>query len=672
MESTLNIRDRFRKAFLNMIFPSNTFSLLTMPRTGFNYEKEVNGYQSAIIMACVSWAMRTFPEAPVYLRKRNTDGSWDNTYEHPMVSLLDTPNPYYDGGLLQMASVADYNIDGNAYWMKIRSGAKRVVQLWWIPSSLIEPKWGYGSTEYITHYEYSPGGIPEKIPPEDIVHFRCGLDPNNIRKGLSLLKSLFREIFTDDEAANMTASLLKNVGVPGIVLSPKEGQVEISPEQADNIKQKFKEMTTGDRRGEPLIMGTGTDVSQFGFSPQQMDLKALRRIPEERISGVLGVPAIVAGLGAGLDRSTFSNMAEAREFAYESNMIPTQRIFGSVIRRQLLIDFEDDITGWQVAYDLSEVRVLQEDENKKAERISKMVMGGYVTVADAQRETGMPVDETQNIYLRPLQMIEVPAGSKATKALELKSEGLTEEMKAILWKRVDRHRVVWWGQANKQIAPMYEAESDAVDKAIKGKAPSKMAAAAEKAINSLQDDWEKMLTALTTTIIEDFGSETADDLGAEPKSVDLLLIELKWEFDPTSAAARAWILKNSTESITTILATNLDDVKRVILAGIDEELGTTKIGRNLRQFYSDRSPFKAMRVARTEVTKAASFGTQEAAKQSGVVKTKMWLTSRDDRVRDEHETIDGETVKLDGMFSIGVEYPSEPMCRCVLTFQSGR
>ena len=75
-----------------------------------------------------------------------------------------------------------------------------------------------------------------------------------------------------------------------------------------------------------------------------------------------------------------------------------------------------------------------------------------------------------------------------------------------------------------------------------------------------------------------------------------------------------------------------------------------------------------MRVARTEVTKAANFGTHEAAKQSGVVKTKLWLSSRDDRVRDEHEAIDGETVKLDGTFSNGLEYPSEPMCRCVLTF----
>jgi hypothetical protein len=33
------------------------------------------------------------------------------------------------------------------------------------------------------------------------VHFRFGLDPDDPRKGYSPLKSVLREVFTDDEAA---------------------------------------------------------------------------------------------------------------------------------------------------------------------------------------------------------------------------------------------------------------------------------------------------------------------------------------------------------------------------------------------------------------------------------------------------------------------------------------
>lgn len=207
----------------------------------------------------------------------------------------------------------------------------------------------------------------------------------------------------------------------------------------------------------------------------------------------------------------------------------------------------------------------------------------------------------------------------------------------------------------------------------------------DEAIESLRGEWEKLMTAVLSSLIEDFGSEIAEDLGGTPKSAQTIVLpageargknannhEKKWSFDPMSAAITAWIVTHGAEDVKSILATNKEDVRRVILAGQAENLTTPQIARNLRQFYTDQSAYKAMRVARTEVCKASSFGSLEAAKQSQVAQAKTWLTSRDDRVRDEHEAMDGETVGLNDMFSNGLEYPSEPNCRCVLTFRTGR
>jgi len=672
MESALSIKDILKKALQQMVFPFSNSNWLLMPRTSFNYEKEVNGWQSAIIMACIGWIQRTFPEAPLFLRQRNKDGSWDDTFDHAMLELIDTPNPYYDGILLQQATVADFNISGNAYWRIIRSAGNRAVQLWWIPSTLIEPKWDSLSSgnSYIDFYNYTTGGIPEEIDPLDIVHFRYGLDPNNMRKGLSPLASLFREVFSDDEAANMTATLLKNMGVPGVVVSPKDANAQMNSQVSQDVKQWFKEMTTSDRRGEPLVMSGTTDVVQFGFNPQQMDLKSLRRIPEERVSGVLGVPAIVAGLGAGLDRSTFANMAEAREMAFENNIIPTQRVFGSVIKRQLLINFEKDITNWQVAYDLSEVRILQEDENKKAERISRMVSGGYITIADAQRETGVPVDETQNIYLRPINVMETPAGYKSDRKSDekLETKEWTEERKSLHWKRIDNRRMSWWANAEQKILPLYEDEGKAVEKALKKSPKAHLADSAEKAIKNREPEWVKRIEALDLAIIEDFGKEIFGDFGksASPDG-------LKWEFDPFKEAVKLWVSQHVAEGVTSILATNVDDVKRIIQAGIEANKTIPQISKELRQFYDDRSVYKAMRVARTEVGAAAGFGQHESAKQSGVVQIKHWISSRDERVRDSHAWMDGEEKLLEEKYSNGLMYPGDTsgdpaefiMCRCV-------
>ena len=383
-----------------------------LPRTSVDYKKEVrDGVNSSIVTTAMRWAQKVFQEAPMTLSVVNKEGNEEIMVGHKMMSLLDSPNTFYDGLLLQSATVGDLMVSGNAYWIKVRTDRGALVQLWWIPSTMIEPRWPTDGSIYISHYEYSPGGgSPLRYPVEDVVHFRDGIDSSNIRKGASPLQSLFREIFTDEEAANMTAALIRNSGVPGVVISPDVTGMSATPEAAQATKERFMQSFSGDHRGEPLVMTGPTRVSQFGFSPEQMNVRSLRRIPEERVSSVLGIPAIVLGLGAGLDRSTFSNYSEAREAAYEQFVIPMQRIFAGVIKRQLLSEWvgEREIGSWRVGFDLSKIRVLQEDQTKLITRLDARVRGGWMTIAAAKQalgETSLPEDE---IYLRPLGLLEVP------------------------------------------------------------------------------------------------------------------------------------------------------------------------------------------------------------------------------------------------------------------------
>ncbi len=645
------IKEAIRKQLTRFLFPQQYSSLL-LPRTRFNYAKEVNGWQSSIIMACVGWIQRTFPEAPQVVEKRNADNEWEQI-DHPLTDLMNNPNPYYDGLLLQSAFIADLVISGNAYLLKVRSGAGRPVQLWWTPSGLITPKWPEGGTEFISHYEYIPGGTSISINPLDVVHYRLGIDPDNLRKGRSPLQSLFREVFTDDEAANMTAALLKNMGVPGMLISP--AQDTVSQQDADAVKQYIKERTTGDRRGEPIVIGSATKVDTFGFNPQQMDLKQLRRIPEERVSAVLGVPAIVAGLGAGLDRSTFSNMQEAREMAYESGIIPLQRIVASQTSHQLLNEYTDDLVNYRVSYDVSNIRVLQEDEDKLSARTIAQVSGGVCKITDAQRILGLPVDDTQDFYLRSYIAMPIKSGEEqqeeTPEGIEKQLKSWTDEQKAFHWKRIDRERISWWGIAQDKIEPLYASEAKAVIKAIEADGSP------DKAIKGLKKDWLDNLERLCYNIVEHFGKEPTK------------------AFNPATALIRAWIARHAAESVKSILDTNLEDVKRVITQGTADNLTVSQIARSLRQFYDDRSPYKAMRVARTEVAQAAGFAQHEAAKEAGMT-THSWLSSRDDRVRDSHADIDGEEQPIGEPYSNGLMYPGDPsgdpaetiMCRCVERF----
>lgn len=418
LRAVLDAPARGIRRLTRMVFPRHPMRYFGLPRSKFDYLGEVgDGSGSSAVTAPLLWILRTFPEAPPSLWRMGEDGLEQQVRDHRLLRLLRRPNGHFSGPVLWQATLADYFIDGNAYWLKRRDAGGAVKELWWAPRSMIEPK--SSDSDLVSHYEYRPGGAETiLLHVDDVVHFRFGCDPGDPRKGMSPLKSVLREVFTDDEAANFTASLLRNMGVPGVVVSP-DGPGSVSDEDAAATKAWFDQNLKGDGRGKALVMSGPTKIEQFGFSPEQLTLRDLRRIPEERVSAVFGVPAIIAGLGAGLDRSTFTNYREAREAAYEQNIIPTQVVLAEEIWFQLLADFmpRDQIWAWRVGFDLSNVRVLQEDRFNLAKRLDLGVRGGWVRVAEGRQANGLPVAEEDNIYLRQMNLVEVPVGGGSPRPL---------------------------------------------------------------------------------------------------------------------------------------------------------------------------------------------------------------------------------------------------------------
>lgn len=380
---------------------SSGWTALSLGATDYNYRRVVgSGQGNSAVQAVVKWVCRTFPEAPLELRQRQRDGTLDVVQDHALVALLERPNPHYSGLDLWAGLLSDLLLTGNAYWVKVRSGAGRIVELWWVPACQMEPRWPQdGRPPFVSHYEYQVDGDIYNIPPEDVLHFRDGFDPANIRKGLSPLMSLLREIATDDEASNFTASMLRNMGVPGVVLSPTES-TSATDADLEEVKVKFAQTFGGDNRGKPLVLRGPTNVAVLSFNPEQMQLRDIRRIPEERISAIYGVAAVVVGLGAGLDRSTFSNMAEAREAAYESMLIPLQRQVLATLQHGLVPDFGDPRL-LRLGFDYSAVRVLQDDQNALMLRAVQGFQGGVLTRAEARQLVGEEAAPVDKVFALP-------------------------------------------------------------------------------------------------------------------------------------------------------------------------------------------------------------------------------------------------------------------------------
>lgn len=363
--------------------------------------------RNSIVVAVVGWMGRTFPEAPVQITRGATMERIPRSATGPgaMLKLLARPNHYMSGVLMWMAVIVDLYVHGNAYLVKVRAPSGRVAELWYVPKRMMKPAWPSDGTVFISHYEYTVDGVVYKIREVDVIHFRDGIDPHNPRVGLSKLASLLREIYTDDEAANFSAQLLTNLGVPGVVIAPANTGTATGKTDPEAVKTSFMEKFGGDKRGEPLVLTAPTDVKVLSFSPDQMNLRELRRLPEERVSAVLGISAIVAGLGAGLDRSTFTNYGEALKAAYEGSVIPAQRLVAADLQVQLLPDFASEATidadMLEVGFDIRFVRALAEAADAVWRRTADAATKGLLTRAAFKRVIGEPVDDFDDVYIIP-------------------------------------------------------------------------------------------------------------------------------------------------------------------------------------------------------------------------------------------------------------------------------
>ncbi len=120
-------------------------------------------------------------------------------------------------------------------------------------------------------------------------------------------------------------------------------------------------------------------------------------------------------------------------------------------------------------------------------------------------------------------------------------------------------------------------------------------------------------------------------------------------FDPDLSEHAAFAEKMAEH----IQAMTAEGVKDIVKTGLDEGKTISEMQKDLTQAYAF-SPSRARAIARTESTQALNAGAVQAMTQAeaeGVsFRGKMWLSSRDEAVRDTHVTLDGQVVPLDGQW----------------------
>lgn len=336
-----------------------------LPGSQYDYRREVGiAWENSVVLMGINWMFESFSEAPLIIQERKSDGSWSTLLDHPALELIQNPTtvPLYDENTINAGMVLSRIVDGNAYWYVDVSAGKKPVGLYYMPHYMVTPRWGVGGGSYIDYYEYKPDGKSIKIEPEQVVHFRTGIDPLNTRKGLSKLGAAVREICTINETSTASAAMMRNFGIPGMMVSPKPGTAidqVFDNETEKKLRRLAETKISGERRGEPIVWPIPVDVTQLGFAPDKLAFDKVFSLAASVVCGSMNIDPMVLGLPS--TNKTYANFEEANRAAYRQCMVPLWRQSATSLTRQLLHPWYDPQRRLRFMFDLTQVKSIQQD-----------------------------------------------------------------------------------------------------------------------------------------------------------------------------------------------------------------------------------------------------------------------------------------------------------------------
>ena len=211
--------------------------------------------------------------------------------------------------------------------------------------------------------------------------------------------SCLREICTDNQASSTAYGLMKNSGLPSLLVSPdsKDEIVDVNDDDLRTMKKRLEDSFTGDNAGSIAVMSSPFKVEKVSFSPNEMALDTIRHTPEERITSALGLNCLVLNLSAGLENSTYSNLAEAEQAAWNQGVIPLLKAFAESITQSLLSEFPETKDGDFFEFDLHKISALKEDQDALIKRAEVLYKAGIIDRSTAKRMIGFETDNTDEM-----------------------------------------------------------------------------------------------------------------------------------------------------------------------------------------------------------------------------------------------------------------------------------
>ena len=352
------------------------------------------GYRTnELVFTCIQVRSDSVSEAPAWIYDDRAETP-EELRDHKIRALLKDPCPGISEQTFWKIVETYLCIAGFSAWEKERNNLGEVIKLW-----PMRPDWCSflrGQQKPVRAIQYQPSGMPPlDIPIEDILLFSY-FDPlYPLLKPFSPTMSALNMIDVDNNMTLMLNTFIKNGAFLGGILTT-ESQV-LQEAEAKVYKDRWRDTHGGAKNaGDIAVLGKGLKFEKTNNTFREMVFPEVDARSEARITMTFRVPPMLIGAKIGLDRSTFTNYPEARKGFYEGPISSEWNFLASVVRDQLIPDFENEPKLFFCQFDTTDVKALQEDRTAKVTRADMMYKGKWAKLNEAREEAGLdPVTDEE-------------------------------------------------------------------------------------------------------------------------------------------------------------------------------------------------------------------------------------------------------------------------------------
>jgi HK97 family phage portal protein len=311
--------------------------------------------------------------------------------DHPLLKLLQNPNPASSGKDLLETLYSYRLINGNAYLLAVCAGKDKPQELIALRPDRVQVITG---DNYLpVGYRYVVDGKSLEFPVDPISGASLILHLKNFHPlsdwyGLSSIEAAAYSIDQHNEAGAWNQSLLQNGARPSgaVIVKGLDGKPgRLTDEQYQRLKRMIDETFSGPQNsGRPIVMEGGLEWKEMSISPKDMDFIESKHSSARDIALAFGVPPQLLGIPGD---NTYSNLVEARISFWEQTVIPLLENTTQHLNNWLRQFYGRDLT---LTFDSDNITVITEKKEKIWERLEKV---SFMTINEKRISVGLaPVE----------------------------------------------------------------------------------------------------------------------------------------------------------------------------------------------------------------------------------------------------------------------------------------